>query len=406
MELKPVFTVSELNLYVSLLLGNDCNMRSLTVTGEISGFKRHTSGHLYFTLKDEGASVKCVMFKPNAMRLTFFPKDGMSVRIQGSAGLFQRDGSFQLYADSMTKTGDGALYAAFLQRREELDKLGWFDPSLKKPIPFLPRCIGVVTSKTGAAIEDIKSVTARRFPSMPVLLYPVAVQGAGAAEEIAAAIYKAGKEKLCDVLIVGRGGGSLEDLWAFNEMPVAKAIHECPLPVISAVGHEIDFSIADFTADLRAATPSAAAELAVPEEDALRKSLKDSLQHLEKALLRGVESKRHALELLRSGAGFFRPAQGIAEEKQRLDSLLEGMERSLEKQRQEKENALSALSLRLSGASPRGILKRGFTLAYGENGKALHSVKETAPGQRIAVAFYDGSVQAKIETKGQEHGEE
>ena len=203
-ELKPVFTVSELNEYVDLMLSRDPFMGELTVTGEISAFKRHTSGHLYFTLKDDAASVRCVMFRPNALRLSFFPKDGMSVRIEGRAGLYGRDGSFQVYAERMEKTGDGALYQKFLALREELKGRGWFDESLKKPIPFLPRAVGVVTSGTGAAIEDIRNVIARRFPNMPIRLYPVAVQGEKAAGEIAAAIRQADQEQRCDVLIVGR----------------------------------------------------------------------------------------------------------------------------------------------------------------------------------------------------------
>ena len=205
-ELKPVFTVSELNEYVDLMLSRDPFMGELNVTGEISAFKRHTSGHLYFTLKDDAASVRCVMFRPNALRLSFFPKDGMSVRIEGRAGLYGRDGSFQVYAERMEKTGDGALYQKFLALRDELKGRGWFDESLKKPIPFLPRAVGVVTSGTGAAIEDIRNVISRRFPNMPIVLYPVAVQGEKAAEEIAAAIRKADEERRCDVLIVGRGG--------------------------------------------------------------------------------------------------------------------------------------------------------------------------------------------------------
>ena len=279
-ELKPVFTVSELNEYVDLMLSRDPFMGELTVTGEISAFKRHTSGHLYFTLKDDAASVRCVMFRPNALRLSFFPKDGMSVRIEGRAGLYGRDGSFQVYAERMEKTGDGALYQKFLALREELKGRGWFDESLKKPIPFLPRAVGVVTSGTGAAIEDIRNVIARRFPNMPIRLYPVAVQGEKAAGEIAAAIRQADRERRCDVLIVGRGGGSLEDLWAFNEEIVVAAVHDCTLPVISAVGHEIDFSLTDFAADLRAPTPSAAAELAVPELGKLKDGLAQSRDRL------------------------------------------------------------------------------------------------------------------------------
>jgi exodeoxyribonuclease VII large subunit len=227
-DLKPVFTVSELNEYVDLMLSHDPYMGELTVTGEISAFKRHTSGHLYFTLKDDAASVRCVMFRPNALRLSFFPKDGMSVRIEGRAGLFGRDGAFQVYAERMEKTGDGALYQKFLALREELRRRGWFDEAGKKPIPFLPRAVGVVTSGTGAAIEDIRNVIARRFPNMPIVLYPVAVQGEKAAGEIASAIRQADRERRCDVLIVGRAadpwrtcGPSTKRSWWLRSMIAA-----------------------------------------------------------------------------------------------------------------------------------------------------------------------------------------
>ena len=398
-ELKPVFTVSELNEYVDLMLSRDPFMGELTVTGEISAFKRHTSGHLYFTLKDDAASVRCVMFRPNALRLSFFPKDGMSVRIEGRAGLFGRDGSFQVYAERMEKTGDGALYQKFIALREELKGRGWFDESLKKPIPFLPRAVGVVTSGTGAAIEDIRNVIARRFPNMPIRLYPVAVQGEKAAGEIAAAIRQADQEQRCDVLIVGRGGGSLEDLWAFNEEIVVAAVHDCTLPVISAVGHEIDFSLTDFAADLRAPTPSAAAELAVPELGKLKDGLAQSRDRLCSALRHGVERKRDRLELLIRRRGALLTEQRLMQEQQRLDNCRDALEEGIEGRLQRQRDALVTAGARLKAADPLGALDRGFALVYDNKNDLVHRAEETAVGEGLTLRFRDGRVQAHVTGK-------
>ena len=398
-ELKPVFTVSELNEYVDLMLSRDPFMGELTVTGEISAFKRHTSGHLYFTLKDDAASVRCVMFRPNALRLSFFPKDGMSVRIEGRAGLYGRDGSFQVYAERMEKTGDGALYQKFLALREELKGRGWFDESLKKPIPFLPRTVGVVTSGTGAAIEDIRNVIARRFPNMPIRLYPVAVQGEKAAGEIAAAIRQADRERRCDVLIVGRGGGSLEDLWAFNEEIVVAAVHDCTLPVISAVGHEIDFSLTDFAADLRAPTPSAAAELAVPELGKLKDGLAQSRDRLCSALRHGVERKRDRLELLIRRRGALLTEQRVMQEQQRLDTCRDALEEGIEGRLQRQRDALATVGARLKAADPLGALDRGFALVYDAKNDLVRRADDAAVGEGLTLRFRDGRVQAHVTGK-------
>ena len=398
-ELKPVFTVSELNEYVDLMLTHDPYLGELTVTGEISAFKRHTSGHLYFTLKDDAASVRCVMFRPNALRLSFFPKDGMSVRIEGRAGLFSRDGSFQVYAERMEKTGDGALYQKFLALREELRQRGWFEESLKKPIPFLPRAVGVVTSGTGAAIEDIRNVISRRFPNMPILLYPVSVQGEKAAGEIAAAIRKADEEQRCDVLIVGRGGGSLEDLWAFNEEIVVAAVHACSLPVISAVGHEIDFSLTDFAADLRAPTPSAAAELAVPEYATLSDRLAQDYDRLRSALLNGIARKKDRLELIVHRRGGMLAEQRLQQEQQRLDQCQEALEEGIEGQLQKQRDRMITLKARLTAADPLGALDRGFALVYGKQDDLIRRAADTSAGEGIVLRFRDGRVRADVTGK-------
>ena len=398
-DLKPVFTVSELNEYVDLLLSHDPHMGELTVTGEISAFKRHTSGHLYFTLKDDAASVRCVMFRPNALRLSFFPKDGMSVRIEGRAGLFGRDGAFQVYAERMEKTGDGALYQKFLALREELRRRGWFDEAGKKPIPFLPRAVGVVTSGTGAAIEDIRNVIARRFPNMSIVLYPVAVQGEKAAGEIAVAIRKADQERRCDVLIVGRGGGSLEDLWAFNEEIVVAAVHDCGLPVISAVGHEIDFSLTDFAADLRAPTPSAAAELAVPELGKLVDRLSQSRDRLRSALLHGVERKKDRLELLIRRRGGLAAEQRLQQEQQRLDQCRDALEEGIERRLQKLQDGLITVKAQLKVADPLGALDRGFALVYDGKNDIVRRADETDVGEGLTLRFRDGRVRADVTGK-------
>ena len=398
-ELKPVFTVSELNEYVDLMLSHDPYLGDLTVTGEISTFKRHTSGHLYFTLKDDSASVRCVMFRANALRLNFFPKEGMSVRIEGRAGLFGRDGSFQVYAERMEKTGDGALYQRFVALREEMKKRGWFDEELKKPIPFLPGAVGVVTSGTGAAIEDIRNVISRRFPNMPILLYPVSVQGDRAAGEIAAAIRQADSEQRCDVLIVGRGGGSLEDLWPFNEEIVVEAVYKCSLPVISAVGHEIDFALTDFAADLRAPTPSAAAELAVPEFDKLFERLAQNKERLCSALAHGVERKRDKLELLIRRKGAVLSEQRIGQVQQRLDQCRDSLEHTAQRFVQQRQNVLAGVRARLTAIDPLGALNTGFALVYDKQGQIIRNAGDMYPGQQIGLRFKDGRVQAEVNGK-------
>ena len=275
-----ILGVSQLNEYVNNLLRRDGLLQGLQVRGEISGFKRHSSGHLYFSLKDEAALVRCVMFRQHALSLHPLPKDGEMVTVTGSISLYVKDGQYQLYVTKLQREGQGDLYAQFLASKAALEAEGLFDSAHKKPIPRLPRCVGVVTSPTGAAIQDIFQITRRRFPGMGLLLYPVKVQGEGAAEQIAKAIQWMDAHKAADVLIVGRGGGSLEDLWAFNEECVARAIYACSIPIVSAVGHETDVSIADFVADLRAPTPSAAAELCVPEYDRLMGDIEGTEQAL------------------------------------------------------------------------------------------------------------------------------
>ena len=397
-ELKPVFTVHELNEYIDLMLGFDPNLKDLAVEGELEAVKRHSSGHLYFTLKDEQASVNCVMFRQYVMGLRFLPKDGQRVRLVGRASLYQRDGRFQLMATGLMPKGDGSLYAAFAAYKEELKNRGWFDESLKKPIPFLPKAVGIVTSANGAAWRDVQNVIARRFPQMPLLLYPTAVQGEGAAEEIAKAIDLADSERRCDVLIVGRGGGSMEDLWAFNEPPVADAIHRCSIPVISAVGHETDVSISDFIADLRAPTPSAAAELAVPQWDALTASLQTTGERLKNALQNGIRRKRDRLDILFGDSVLLKLHRTIDQRRQTADELHTAMQRSAERSLEAQKHNLEREHERLRAYSPQQTLKRGFALVA-KNRTVVSRAEDLGANDGVTIRFYDGTVRATVTGK-------
>ena len=398
-ELKPVFSVHELNEYIDLMLGYDPNLKDLAVEGELEAVKRHSSGHMYFTLKDEVASVNCVMFRQYVMGLRFLPKDGQRVRLVGRASLYQRDGRFQLMATGLMPKGDGSLYAAFAAYKEELKQRGWFEESEKKPIPFLPKCVGVVTSASGAAWHDVQNVIARRFPSMPVLLYPAAVQGEGAAKEIAEAIDQADREQRCDVLIVGRGGGSMEDLWAFNEPPVADAIHRCSIPIISAVGHETDVSISDFVADLRAPTPSAAAELAVPQWDALTGTLEMMGDRLKNALQNGLHRKKDRLNLLFSDSVRLKIRHTVEQNRQTIDELHTAMQRSAQQRTEALRHVLDREHERLIAYGPQQTLKRGFALVARNDGTIVKDAASLKTDDAVAIRFTDGTVHASVTGK-------
>lgn len=398
-EAKPVFSVHELNEYIDLLLGFDPNLKDLAVEGELEAVKRHTSGHLYFTLKDETASVNCVMFRQYVMGLRFLPKDGQRVRLVGRATLYQRDGRFQLMATGLMPKGDGSLYAAFAAYKEDLKNRGWFDESLKLQIPFLPKAVGVVTSASGAAWHDIQNVISRRFPYMPVLLYPSAVQGEGAAQEIAASIDRANEENRCDVLIVGRGGGSMEDLWAFNEPAVADAIHRSGIPVISAVGHETDVSISDFIADLRAPTPSAAAELAVPEWTVLQSTLQAEADRLRNALSNGIKRKQDRLNILFQDALRLRIHRLIDQKRQLADELHSNAEKRISSALDQRRHALEREGQRLLAYSPQQTLSRGFALVEKRDAGIVSHASDLKTADAISIRFMDGTVDATVTGK-------
>ena len=395
--LKPVFSVSELNEYVGCVLSADPNLCELRVSGEISGFKRHSSGHLYFSLKDENALVRCVMFRQQALRLTFSPQDGMQVLLYGKASLYEKDGSFQLYADYLKKSGEGELYRRFLLLKEELEQKGWFAQERKRPIPFLPRRVGVVTSGTGAAVQDILNIVSRRFPRMPVVLASVRVQGQGAAEEIARAIYEMNKKRAADVLIVGRGGGSLEDLWAFNEPVVAEAIVNSEIPVISAVGHETDFTIADFAADLRAPTPSAAAELAVPVMDACYEAVRLQSDRMNRALNARLERMRANVKLFASAKAFRLLERKVENRRQSVDQLRERALRGIQTNLQQSRASLSQQMVKLKALDPGAVLNRGYAIVTDRAGETLNGVGGLKSQDGVRIRMHDGTADAVIE---------
>lgn len=390
-----IITVKELNGYIKNKLDSDSNLYGICVRGEISNFKHHYTGHMYMSLKDEAASVKAVMFRANASALGFVPQNGMRVMAFGRVSVFERDGQYQLYIDAMSPDGVGRLYAAYEQLKAKLDAMGIFDVAHKKQIPSYPRTVGVVTAPDGAAVRDIINVISRRFPAADIKIYPALVQGVGAAESVCAGIEYFNEKTDADVLIVGRGGGSIEDLWAFNEEAVAMAIYNSKIPVISAVGHETDFTIADFAADMRAPTPSAAAELAVPSADELKSRLADSRLILLKSLDGLVRHKAVSLEALVSRR-IFRETDLIFEDKyRRLDSLTEELKRIYAARLEDKHSRLKEGAYRLSALNPVNVLERGYSVATSGN-KVIKSTTDVKKGSGIALRVTDGTIRCTV----------
>ena len=390
-----VYSVNELNAYVKRILDNDENLKHIFVTGEISNYKAHYSGHLYMTIKDESASVKAVMFAGNASRLRFRPENGMKVLIFGTVSLFPRDGSYQLYISDMQPDGMGALSVAFEQLKKKLAAEGLFSDSYKKPIPKFPTRIGVITSETGAAVQDIFNVLSRRFPSAEVVLRPTQVQGDGAAQDIAKAIYLFNEYNAADVLIVGRGGGSIEDLWAFNEEVVARAVFASEIPVISAVGHETDYTICDFVADLRAPTPSAAAELAVPDRLELKSELISYKQHILNLTKNKLDKERSKLLAIEKSGALRDPVTKLNENRRELLYLSERITNLTVSAVDGNKMKYAALAGKLNALSPLGVISRGYALAE-RHGKVVTRVKEVSVNDEISVRLSDGTLKAKV----------
>ena len=393
---QTVLSITQLNEYIRGKMDTDPLLNQVAVRGEISNYKLYPSGHHYFTLKDEASALRCVLFKGNAARLRFRPENGMKILAMGRVSVFPRDGDYQLYCTALALDGVGDLYAAFEQMKRKLEAQGLFDPSHKKPIPRYPGTIGIVTSSAGAAIHDMLRILGKRYPLTRVRLFPVRVQGAGASQEIAAAIRYANYYHLADVLIVGRGGGSMEDLWAFNEEPVAYAIYESEIPVISAVGHEPDVTISDFVADLRAATPSNAAELSVPDQDGLRQSLDQMTSAMAGNLSRQLKAARQHLNALARASVLQDPGAYIAQQRKNMEFLKNRLAAAQNQSVAQKQQRYIAAVSKLDAMSPLKVLTRGYSVTQTESGEIVRSAGQVKAGDRVRIRVSDGSMTAEI----------
>jgi len=393
-----VFTVTALNAYLRELFETDEVLQDLWVRGEISNFSQPRSGHLYFTLKDSESAMRCVMWKPSAMRLRFTPTDGMLVEAHGAMSIYPAQGQVQLYVDALRPAGEGALYQEFLRLRAQLEAEGLFDPSHKRPLPRLPKHIGVVTSATGAALHDILQTLNRRLPTLRVTVAPTSVQGVEASAGIIAALKRLNSLPDLDLIILARGGGSIEDLWAFNDEGVARAIFASRYPVISGVGHETDFTIADFVADLRAPTPTGAAELATPiTKEELRAALQGAEAQLTELINRQLEDLKQALQLAQSELRRSSPLLRILNNIQRLDELQGRLERAIQQQLQRKQNNLANASDRLASLNPQAVLKRGYAIITDQaTGQIISHTRQAVPWQPVWLQVQDGSIPAQI----------
>ena len=389
-------TVSALNRYVKNLIDNDELLGMVYIKGEISNFKKHYSGHLYFTLKDESCLIKCVMFKTYTPNLDFEPKDGDSVLILGSVAVYERDGIYQIYVKGMEIDGVGALYAEYEKLKARLAEEGLFDEDKKKPIPMLPKSIGVITSKTGAVIRDIINVTTRRFPNVNIKLYPASVQGVGASATIVKALEYFNEVKNVDVIIVARGGGSLEDLWPFNEEATARAIYASKIPVISAVGHETDFTIADFVADLRAPTPSAAGELAVPEINEVKWKISNAQNRLRISLKQKVDMMKVRFEKVMKSRVFKDPLDFINQRMITISNFEKQMINKLKLNLKDSRISLVEKISKLDALSPLKTLTRGYAIVETEDKKVITSVSDLKKDDVVDLVLQDGSKKATI----------
>lgn len=420
MEQKLIFSVSQLNELVKMTLESQPLLEHVYVRGEISNFTNHyKTGHFYFSIKDEKAALKCVMFSSNALRCRFKPENGMRVLVCGKVSAFVRDGQYQLYVENMEPDGIGSLALAYAQLKDKLAKEGLFDSSRKRPLPPYPKHIGIITSPTGAAVRDIIHIATRRFPGIHITLYPTLVQGEGAAKQLCAAIRYFNNVRSCDIIILGRGGGSLEDLWAFNDETLARQIANSEIPVISAVGHETDFTICDFVADLRAPTPSAAAELAVPDTAALRLILQKQNIALQGAIAALLRVYRLRLAQLSQNRCLASPAGYIDERRMELDHFVQRLygaqnhillckqqplvENAIRLQNvvsgtiKEKQASLTAAAAKLHALSPLAVMQRGFSITKTKQGKILRNANEVACGDEISVQLAHGRLQASVQ---------
>ena len=394
---QQIYSVTQINTYIQSMMDSDRLLSGLCIRGEISNYKVYPSGHHYFSLKDATGALRCVMFKSSAIRLRFRPENGMKVLALGKISVFPRDGAYQLYCTNLTPDGVGDLHVAFEQLKAKLQAEGLFDPSHKKPLPRYPGTIAIITSSAGAAVHDMLRILRKRYPLTKVLLLPVRVQGEGAAEEISAAIAWCDREQAADLIITGRGGGSMEDLWAFNEEIVARAIYRCRIPVISAVGHEPDVTIADYVADLRAATPSNAAELAVPDQNEVYGRLLSLEKRLEGEMGHRLAQYRRRLDRLAKSRAMTQPGAYFQTKRLLLDYQSRRLNQALERTVAQNRERLAGLAAALDAMSPMKVLGRGYAIARDGEGRVLSSVKQTGAGEKLTLRLADGSLRCHVD---------
>lgn len=402
---KGILSVSQLNEYLRMMMDGDRVLSSIFIRGEISNYKLYSSGHAYFTLKDEEGQLRAVMFRSYASRLLFAPADGMRVIVHGRVSVYGASGQYQLYADEMQPDGAGSLALRYEQLKRKLEAEGLFDLSHKKPLPTFPRRIGVITSPTGAAIHDMINVLGRRFPLAEMILYPSMVQGAEAPLQLISGIEFFGATGMVDVIIIGRGGGSAEDLWAFNDETLARSVFACPVPVISAVGHESDFTICDFVADQRAPTPSAAAELAVPDSREWRGHFRAMEERIRALTEASISQNKRYLQQLTASRVMRHPEQILAPFYLRLSSLEQGIEQVEKRILREKQQQLARIGAKMEALNPLSVLSRGYAAVSLEGGEAVTKASLIGEGDLLSIRFADGSVCAKV-TKGNKNGKE
>ncbi|MGN8800012.1 exodeoxyribonuclease VII large subunit [Candidatus Merdisoma sp. HCP28S3_D10] len=394
--MKHVYTVAQVNTYIKNMFTQDFMLNRIYIKGEVSNCKYHSSGHIYFSLKDEGGAMACVMFAGDRKGLAFPMQDGQSVIVLGRVGVYERSGSYQLYAKEIIRDGAGRLYEAYEKLKEELEEMGMFAPQYKQPIPFYAKRVGVVTAPTGAAVQDIRNIALRRNPYVQLILYPAQVQGEGAADSIVRGIEALDALGL-DVLIVGRGGGSIEDLWAFNEEKVARAIFDCSTPVISAVGHETDTTIADYVADLRAPTPSAAAELAVADIRELLERMEGYRKQLKTVFEHRMEEYYRRLAVLKNRVQSVSPETQLLEKRMRLLELENSLAQAMENKLSDRKHSLNLYIEKLHGLSPLRKLQQGYSYTEGPNGKAVTGIDDVPVGERLQIHVTDGIYTAVVE---------
>ena len=393
--MRNVYTVKQVNSYIKNMFTQDFMLNRIYVKGEVSNCKYHTSGHIYFSLKDESGTIACVMFAGSRAGLSFRMKEGQQVIVLGSISVYERDGKYQLYAREIVPDGAGLLYEKFEALKKELAEMGMFAPEYKQPIPKYVRTVGIVTAPTGAAVRDIINIAGRRNPYVQLILYPALVQGEGAAESIVKGIH-ALEAKQVDVIIVGRGGGSIEDLWAFNEEAVARAVFDCTVPVISAVGHETDTTITDYVADLRAPTPSAAAELAVYEYREVKETMLNCAQRMRRAVLIRADAQRARLKQMELRLKFAHPRQKLNEKRQYCVELEDRLRNLMDRRLIAEKHRLALSAEKMKGLSPLEKLNQGFSFVQDENGRNIKSIRQVRQGERLTVYVTDGKLETEV----------